>query len=417
MNFRSLRLPRLRTRLTREGWYYLGVLAFVLTGSMLREINLMLVLAGMMLGPLLLSRVAVWLNLRRLQVHRKIGFRVSAGDPLTIEVAVSSGRRRGSSWALWIDDPIRSERSQQEVDVGRALLPSIPAGQERSCVYRRVLARRGRYLLGPIRVSSRFPLGLLQRTKVFSAPDSVVVYPRLGRLTSGAVRLLAEMLTAEERGSQRRAAAQGDFFGVREWQPGDSRRAVHWRTTARRGAVMVRQFEQPGQQDLAVLLDLWSPIARVDSPDVEQAIRFVASLATEICRRRSGELVVSASGENGFYTSGAATPKLAETLLEKLALVEASTEGQPRKWLQLPPSRRSLGVVAVTTRPFEQFRRMWSEAVQRAESGLAEPRVFCLATPEGRFELTQYFDDNVAAAVEPSPVALKSNGSRGKGVS
>ena len=76
--------------ITLEGAYYLFVLAFVFTGAVLREINLMLVLAGMMLGPLLYNAFMARRMTQRFTVRRRLPATAIAGEPLTVELVASS---------------------------------------------------------------------------------------------------------------------------------------------------------------------------------------------------------------------------------------------------------------------------------------------------------------------------------------
>jgi uncharacterized membrane protein YhaH (DUF805 family) len=64
----------------REGWYYLLIVAVVFGGALFKEVNLLLILAGMLLGPVLLNWQAVGTNLRGLRVERKLPRGLSAGD-------------------------------------------------------------------------------------------------------------------------------------------------------------------------------------------------------------------------------------------------------------------------------------------------------------------------------------------------
>ena len=63
----------------REGWYYLLVLGLVFCGAMLREVNLLLILAGLLLGPLLFNLRAVVVTLRNLEVRRGDRHRNASG--------------------------------------------------------------------------------------------------------------------------------------------------------------------------------------------------------------------------------------------------------------------------------------------------------------------------------------------------
>ena len=95
---------RRRAWLTREGWYYLAVLAFIIGGAVLRSINLLVVLAGMMIGPLLFNWRLVMASLMGLAVRRQLPAQVVAGDLLTVEITLENTRWWLSSWLVVVED-------------------------------------------------------------------------------------------------------------------------------------------------------------------------------------------------------------------------------------------------------------------------------------------------------------------------
>jgi uncharacterized protein (DUF58 family) len=81
------------------------------------------------------------------------------------------------------------------------------------------------------------------------------------------------------------------MFGIREYRAGDALRRIHWRSSARRGELVVREFEPPGIQTVAIVLDPAPP-----SRDVaDQIARLAASEAWD-CLREGGRVVISAPG-------------------------------------------------------------------------------------------------------------------------
>ena len=287
---------RRTTTICREGWYYLLVFAMIFGGALVREVNLLLVLAGMLAGPLLLSRFLAAQMLRGLTVRRRLPQGVCAGDLLVAHVTVGNTRTRLGSWAVVVEDSVRREPCEPEsrrtrrgnpetVEAG-VLFPYVPAGQSRKGVYRGRLTQRGRYRFGPLRLSTRFPFGLFRYTISLGSTTTLTVFPRLGRLTQSWMAHRHESFAGTDRREQR-PGIEGDFYGVRPWRRGDSRRCVHWRTTARAGKLMVRQLEQPRNRDVAILLDLWQP----EQPgtnhleNVELAVSFAATLVSELCRK------------------------------------------------------------------------------------------------------------------------------------
>ena len=84
-----------------------------------------------------------------------------------------------------------------------------------------------------------------------------------------------------------RAGAGGEFVGVREYRPGDPRRNVHWRTTARAGRLIVKEFADQTQPALTIALDLraGSAIGPDGANTLELGIKVAASLANHAQQR------------------------------------------------------------------------------------------------------------------------------------
>ena len=92
-----------RTVLCREGFYYLLVLVFVFTVAFLADMNLMMILAGIMAGPLWFSRRLVTATLRGLVMQRKMPYEICAGDMLVVTLELANTRRRLGSWAVVVE--------------------------------------------------------------------------------------------------------------------------------------------------------------------------------------------------------------------------------------------------------------------------------------------------------------------------
>jgi len=318
---------RHRTSVCREGWYLLLLLAVVLTWALLRENNLLLLVAGLMGGTLLINWRLAAATLRRVEVRRRVVSGAHAGSWMTIEVQVANRHRRLGCWAVSVEDSLeRTDERSDERPVRPALMfPYVPAGQSVRQSYRVRLPRRGRYALGPLRVSTRFPCGLFQRTLWLAGKGQLVVLPRLGQLGL-AWQQRYQPAPHGTRGARRPGYVPGDFFAVREWQAGDSVRWVHWRSTARHRELVVRQFEQPGERELAVLLDLWEP----DGPRpehgqrVELAVSFAATLTADFCRRNRGQLLLATAAAQTACVVGSASTATSREALEMLAVAQAS---------------------------------------------------------------------------------------------
>ena len=343
-----MQLPlRRRAWLSREGWYYLAVLAFIVGGAVLRNVNLLVVLAGMMLAPLVLNWRMVMASLRGLTVRRKLPSHASAGQPFTVEVALTNHRSSFSSWLLRVSDRVvldaeissprdrfslRSPRTWKRlfqdpsVITPEAIVQQALAGVTTTASYRLTVHRRGRYRFGPLVVSTRYPLGLVRGHVQYPDMAELIVIPRIGRLTDRWTELTEADQLGDERRHPQRGFAEGDYYGLRPWQTGDSQRWIHWRTTAKLNSPTVRQFERQRSHDLAIVLDPWLPEGAQEDEigRLELAISMTATALADI-GKRGGTLAFAIAGSPPQLWQGPASPLFAEEILLALASVSGSS--------------------------------------------------------------------------------------------
>ena len=84
-------IQRRQITLCRESWYLIFVLGFVLCGAVFREVNLLVLVAGLMVGPVVFGWRLVAATLRRLEVRRRLLVRIGAGDPLVVDLVRPAG--------------------------------------------------------------------------------------------------------------------------------------------------------------------------------------------------------------------------------------------------------------------------------------------------------------------------------------
>ena len=390
-----------QTTVCREGWYYLVIVALVFGGAVSKEVNLLLILAGMLLGGLLLNWRAVRVMLRGLKIERQLPSRLSAGDLLSVNLSLTNTRPRLGSWAVVAEEQIQREsiagggnnnHHRQPPLCPSVLFPYVEAGQSRKGVYRGRLPQRGRYLFGPLRLSTRFPFGLFSRTVAVGEPETLIVLPRLGRLTEGWTSRRLEAFAGTQR--RQRPGAEGDFYGVREWRSGDGRRLIHWRSSARLGRLVVRQFERPRTRDVAVVLDLWQPErpAAEDAENAELAVSFAATVLADVCRKSGSNVYLGLSNARAECVGGPASPATLQGLMERLATVEARSDDALPALLAhaLPRITADTEIVLVSTRPVDLTDPAQSAAL-RSDPVLHDRvrRILCVDTSSEK--LATYF--------------------------
>ena len=126
---------------------------------------------------------------------------------------------------------------------------------------------RGRYVVEQARATVDDPFGLARMDVELDARGSLLVYPRLTPLD----RLFSESGAHAQDGRRLllRRPSGFDLHSVREYEQGESLRKVHWKTTARRGQLMVKELEDAPRDEIAVILDADASAVVEDSFDVQ----------------------------------------------------------------------------------------------------------------------------------------------------
>jgi uncharacterized protein (DUF58 family) len=384
----------LRRRLTVEGWYYLVVMAFLLAGALLREMNLMLVIFGLMSGPMLFSFWLVGRALKRVDVRRAAPPAIHAGDKLVVEIEAVN-HKRSLVWALVVQDRVRRVADlDTETCKASVAFPRLSPGNPQTAIYEGLLRQRGHYELGPLTLSTRFPLGLVYKSALVPQTTKLVVYPKLGKLTQAWKRRQQQLDFGNRPVRSRLGLLEGEVHALREYQTGDSQRWVHWRTTARKGELMVKQFEQQRHRDLALFLELWQPADAdfAQRENVELAVSFAATLVAEHCRQGSGRLMLGIAGDKLRLVQGQASTGLLREAWEALALAEPCADDQlPQLFEQgLAEWQQRAVLISVGTRNVDlgdsqRFGAVWG----KGPMDLWAARACCVSSADD--ELDQWF--------------------------
>ncbi len=319
-------IGRHRFLVPAEGQVYFLIMFVLFVGSMVGRSNPLMLVFSLMAGPFIVNGWLTFTLLKKLQAARRVPERVMAGEPAAIEVTLTNGKRWISSWLMTVVDRVANGREALQPSVQFA---RIPPRDSRTGCYRVQFAQRGVYEIGPLQVNTRFPLGLVERGLNIDLHDRILVYPRLGHLaTDWKARLRYATQLARQKQPQG-GAFDDEFHQLRDYRPGDDLRAVHWKTSARRSELMVREFQQSRDQDLVVLLDAWTPPhpREADLLAVERAMSIAASVAADQCQRGGeGAPYFAATGVTRFSWGGGDGSQRLEALLDGLAVLAAGPQ-------------------------------------------------------------------------------------------
>jgi uncharacterized protein (DUF58 family) len=167
----------------------------------------------------------------------------------------------------------------------RFVLDRLPGRSRLRIHYTVTAGGRGRYLLGPLTFRMTDPLGMSEVTRAFTTTTPLIVPPRTWPLAPAP---LSGGPGHDDRAHGRSLLPVGADDGtVREYRNGDDIRRLHWRSTARRGQLMVRQEEQPQDPKATVLLDCRPGAHHGAGQDssFEWAVSAVASAALVLTRQ------------------------------------------------------------------------------------------------------------------------------------
>jgi uncharacterized protein (DUF58 family) len=134
------------------------------------------------------------------------------------------------------------------------VLNALAPKRERHWAVRTICRRRGRFTLGPLSLVSGDPLGLFEFRRDLKVSSDIVVYPAMIPIPSFAPPL--GQLPGGDAVRQRTHYITTNVSGVRDYAPGDSFNRIHWRSTARHGRLIVKEFELDPTADIWILPDL-----------------------------------------------------------------------------------------------------------------------------------------------------------------
>lgn len=198
--------------------------------------------------------------------------RVVAGERALGQLVVENAGR----------DPSIPSRLELPVGAGLAefVIPAIAPDDEHEELFAVPTNRRAVIVAGPAVSVRGDQLGLLRRVVRWTEPVELFVHPVTARLQPSAAGLVRDL-----EGEITKTITDNDisFHALRAYQPGDALRNVHWRTSARTGQLMVRQYEETRRSQL-VLLQSTERSHYASDDEFELGVSVLASLGVQVIR-------------------------------------------------------------------------------------------------------------------------------------
>ncbi len=247
--------------------------------------NLLYLLAAFALGFPVFAGLLSVLTFRGLGVVVQAPDVVHRNEPFSVIVRLQNLKQ----WSPIISMSVAfvSNRSNY------AYVPMLAPGLTAELRLPHVLLRRGVHALPAVRLSSGFPMGLVERARIQDSPGEVVVYPRVHRIDRSALERL------DDSGNRPRPTlATGDeFYSLREYVPGDDIRFISWRVSARLGELIVRELEPGSVRSVVLVVDTRGVPASFEADErFELAVEMAASLAVAFLDQQYSVALVTPQG-------------------------------------------------------------------------------------------------------------------------
>ena len=323
---RSHPLKTLVGAVTPTGW---AVITLVIVGLVLAVAfqwveALACALAGVVALVLAAMRVA-WRPPHVVSI-RVPNERIVAGQTAVGEISVRNERARSARSGI-IELPIGT-------GTGEFVVPPLGAHETWDEMFLISSRHRGLINVGPARAVRSDALGLLRRVRMWDEPVLLHVHPRTVRVPFDATGF---QLDVEGVATGKLSSSDVSFHALRDYEPGDDRRAVHWQSTARLGKLIVRQYEETHRSHHVIVLDTsrdaW------DHDTFETAVSVAGSLGLANLRESRP---VSLSTTEGWMPSG-----VAMRMLDALSEVKARSFGDLSRRVREAVAQRP-GVSALT---------------------------------------------------------------------
>ena len=363
---------------------FFGLAVVIGLVAMNNQNNLLFWVFGVMVAALFVSGVVSGIMLTGIVVRRLDPRHGSVGEPLVVRYAVRNRNHFVAAFNIHIEDlaapprpwwrkvrgflaalpgcrfdlvaAVREERDQAArggsatfwklMRPARALVMHVGPREQ---VHGEAVfwpSRRGKADFEHVRISTTFPFGLLKKSITFHQPTHTLIHPRLYELRRGVLGAVAPMGPLGGR-TTHRAGVGDEYYGLREYRPGDMLHHIAWKRSATRDEIICVEHTQSGPPRLRVAIDLTSDRV-ADDPQWRQREEEAISLAASIVHAAD-----AAGYEVGMSILGLPVPSLPirrsrwhlGRMMVALASIDPDEARSPAARSSLPEAERAVLVV------------------------------------------------------------------------
>ena len=298
---------------------WLGIGLILALAGWYKTVNLLMLVGYVMIALALVNAIIGWIILRGIRADRLPCGAVYPGETLSTSTTIHNAQRFPTTVTI---------HDQSESHHATWLIVQLQQHETRTFVGRWSFSQRGVYPVGPLLADCAYPFGIVHVNRTIAGKTIARVLPKLGRIHLGLFRQWVSRSRShtsyQRRSSQRAIPGDGEVRGLRPYRPGDAPRTVHWPSSARRGQLLVREYDSTQPINLVIVMEAYLPVNPTDPQ--REALEWALSLAMTMGQTwcddaELTDLTLIVVGESSVIVQGPSFPGMARSRFSCLAEV------------------------------------------------------------------------------------------------
>jgi uncharacterized protein (DUF58 family) len=276
---------RMEYRVTRDGWIYILGIVLVAMAAINTGNNLLFLILASLIASILMSGILSSITLAGVELKLHLPEHIFAGQSVRASVELRNEKLTLPSFSLRVEAAKTKNQPAAAMLETPVYFPYLPRQQAVKQSVPLLFLQRGVYRQEAFKIVTRFPFGFLQKARRMDLATEALVYPAVAASSE-----FLEVLPGLQGAMESNAKGRGqDLYALRGYLPNDSARHVHWKASARFGALMVREFAREDDCRVLLVFDPQSPAAgsSEERESFERAVTFCAALAWNFHERNA----------------------------------------------------------------------------------------------------------------------------------
>ncbi|MEW6068584.1 MAG: DUF58 domain-containing protein [Nitrospirota bacterium] len=248
---------------SKEGKRFILVTGLITLAALNTANNLIYLILSMMLSIFMLSVLIMKINIKGLVLRIFQSQPIFANSPANINIILSN-KKRIASYSIKVLMPENIIRTEKFSEIH----PSMDILKPFSIVYK----KRGIYRYGDFFIESGFPFIFFSEKILCKVTGEIIVYPEIKEING----IILEIIKEWYEPSLARVDKGDEFSMIREFRSGDECRRIHWKSSAKRAKLMVKEYAAEEPRKVSIILDNLMPY---EPANFEKAVSFAASVS------------------------------------------------------------------------------------------------------------------------------------------